>query len=287
MPVLVARLTEPDELATALNPSKVEVIPTGRGPSTVELVSVEFASVRLRRAIGSLPLLLHVERPADQACIAFTPDETSASMLVNGITVDAARVLCYGTMQTADLRSIGPVRWANLVMNRGELDALSYNVAGQDLASNEGRVANPSRSTIRKLRALHAGTITLAIKSPEVLVDPEVTRGIEEQIKETITDCLYDPACLLCKSVQVRHAAVMRRFRDLLDANLDRPLYLPEVCAALGVSHRALSYCCHEFFGMAPKRYFYLRRMHLARRALREAYPGRTTVTEVATRHGF
>jgi AraC-like DNA-binding protein len=38
---------------------------------------------------------------------------------------------------------------------------------------------------------------------------------------------------------------------------------------------------------MSPKRYLLLRRMHLARRALRDGAPTATTVTEIATRYGF
>jgi len=38
---------------------------------------------------------------------------------------------------------------------------------------------------------------------------------------------------------------------------------------------------------MSPKQYLILRRMHLARRALRDSAPTGTTVTEIATRHGF
>ena len=38
---------------------------------------------------------------------------------------------------------------------------------------------------------------------------------------------------------------------------------------------------------MSPKRYLLLRRMHLARRALRDGAPTAVTVTEIATRYGF
>jgi AraC-like DNA-binding protein len=38
---------------------------------------------------------------------------------------------------------------------------------------------------------------------------------------------------------------------------------------------------------MSPTRYLWLRRMHLARRALRMADPEATTVTEIATNYGF
>jgi AraC-like DNA-binding protein len=38
---------------------------------------------------------------------------------------------------------------------------------------------------------------------------------------------------------------------------------------------------------MSPKHYLWLRRMHLARRALRGANAEKTTVTEVATNYGF
>ena len=67
----------------------------------------------------------------------------------------------------------------------------------------------------------------------------------------------------------------------------DQPLYIPELCKAIGVSEGTLRVCCQEQLGVGAKRYLQLRRLHLAQRALRERLPDTTTVTEIATRNGF
>ena len=72
-----------------------------------------------------------------------------------------------------------------------------------------------------------------------------------------------------------------------MEENPDEPLYIPELCNSIGVSDRTLRICCQEQLGLSPKRYLLLRRMHLARRTLREAAPTATTVTQTAMRYGF
>ena len=79
----------------------------------------------------------------------------------------------------------------------------------------------------------------------------------------------------------------MARFEDLLEAKPCEPLYLAEVCKAVGASERSLRLYCQEYLGVSPIRYLYLRRMHLAHRALVLADSGASTVTEIATAHGF
>jgi transcriptional regulator GlxA family with amidase domain len=79
----------------------------------------------------------------------------------------------------------------------------------------------------------------------------------------------------------------MRRFRTAVEENPDQPLYIPELCKAIGVSDRTLRVCCQEHLGMSPKQYLLLRRMHLARRTLRNSAPTATTVTEIAAQYGF
>src|SRR3954454_12470205 len=84
-----------------------------------------------------------------------------------------------------------------------------------------------------------------------------------------------------------RHDVIISRFKEFLEANPNTPLYLPEICAAVGAAERTLRAACEEHLGMGPIRYLALRRMHLVRRALLHAIPSTTTVTRIATDHGF
>jgi transcriptional regulator GlxA family with amidase domain len=74
---------------------------------------------------------------------------------------------------------------------------------------------------------------------------------------------------------------------EFLEANAGQPLYLAEICAAIGVAERTLRIACEEHLGMGPIRYLTLRRMHLVRRALLRADPAKATVTQIATGYGF
>ena len=79
----------------------------------------------------------------------------------------------------------------------------------------------------------------------------------------------------------------MRRFRAAIDEHPEEAIYIPELCSSLGVPERTLRLCCDEALGMGPKRYLMLRRMNLARQALRKADGTTTTVTAVAANFGF
>jgi AraC-like DNA-binding protein len=84
-----------------------------------------------------------------------------------------------------------------------------------------------------------------------------------------------------------RHRQIIDRFEATLARMPVEPLYLSDICAAIGVSARTMEYCCREYYGMGPNRYLRLRHMNLARRALIDADPDKMSVTDVAMRFGF
>ncbi len=97
-------------------------------------------------------------------------------------------------------------------------------------------------------------------------------------------------SCIDATPVEHAHhsySAIMRRFEQYIQANAEKPPYAMDLCKAIGVSDRTLRNCCHQYLGMGPKRYLWLRRMHQARQALRSADPRTATVTNVAMNYGF
>jgi transcriptional regulator GlxA family with amidase domain len=99
--------------------------------------------------------------------------------------------------------------------------------------------------------------------------------------------CLTEGDSLEMSAGSQRHDTIIARFEEFLERHPDRPLYLTEICAAIGVAERTLRVVCEEYLGMAPIRFLSMRRMHLVHRALRQADPSNTTVTRIATDHGF
>jgi AraC-like DNA-binding protein len=288
MRVGVETFADPNQFAAMLHPSVVEVMPLARGRFTAESAVVELPRTRLRRLSESLPRLAHVQHPPDRTYFAFLADESLSPVVVDGISITADRVLQFGSGPNSHQHSLGPTQWANISLGRAGLDATSRDIAEQDHAAcGTSRVVIPDKSAMWRLRRLHAEVVALAVHPSTSPAEPELARSMENQLLEAMVDCCAGPEQRLLTSVEARHAAVAARFRDLLEANRDRALYLPEVCTALGVSHRTLSYCCNENLGMSPKRYFYLRRMHLVRRALQQTDHHATTVTEIATAHGI
>src|SRR5207302_8407454 len=138
-----------------------------------------------------------------------------------------------------------------------------------------------------RLLAMHNIVGQLANGSPDILELPPVLRALENELTHLMVRWLAEGAAVEPTAGSRRHDTIVARFEEFLEANPDRPLYLTEICAAIGVAERTLRVSCEEHLGMGPIRYLALRRMNLVRRALLRADPSTATVTRIVTDHGF
>jgi AraC-like DNA-binding protein len=153
-------------------------------------------------------------------------------------------------------------------------------------ASAVPRLIQPPLHLMTRLLNLHEDASRLAATVPDILTHPEVCLATEQALVHVMVRCLAE-GLVVGTSSQRQRQPVMLRFEQLLEEYPDRAIFMPEVCAAAGVSGRTLRNYCEEYLGMGPQKYLWLRRMHLARRELTVADPAVATVTRIALDHGF
>jgi AraC-like DNA-binding protein len=220
--------------------------------------------------------------------LLFATDRNRPAMHVSGTEMPQDQFAVFGLHWPYYLRSSAGCGWGTMSLTPEDLAAASEVIIGRPLAPPSFPVFTiPPGSVASRLSHLHEATGHLARTVPDVLAKPEVSRAIEEALVEAMVLCLAEGQSNEVRNAHRHRATVMRRLEETLEANTERPLYMPDLCATVGASYTSLHDCCRMYLGMSPKRYLWLRRMHLARRALRGAQAPSATVTEIATNYGF
>ena len=209
-------------------------------------------------------------------------------MLINGVEIADGQICRNGPDWEWYFRFSAPCRWGSVSLMPEDLAAASKAIIGRELApASFARSLTPPTAALLRLRKLHEAADHLAKTAPDILAKPEVARAMETASVEAMVFCIAERHSGDVRNVHRHRARVMRRLEEVLTSAPDRPLYMPQLCATVGASYTTLRDCCQDYLGMSPKRYLWLRRMHLVRRALRIADAEKTTVTEIATDYGF
>lgn len=277
---------EPDQMEAAHVASRAEVVPIARERLTWNVTRVELDDVWLVRVQESGPRIRYVELAPERTFLSFLV-QPGPDVVVRGVSRSPSSLIRHAQGQVFYERTSGPTDWMSLSIPTSEFVAASRALAGRDLsAPRNPQIVTPSPSNMDNLLRAQAAVSNLAEYSPHLLANAEIARALKQSLIGTTTACLSDSDACDDKWAQQTHDTIMRRFRRVLEEHPNRPIYLPEICAAIGVPERTLRLCCREQLAMSPKQYLTRRRMHLVRRALQAAV-AETTVTEIAIRFGF
>jgi AraC-like DNA-binding protein len=279
---------DPDAFHAGIRNQKVEGVVTARGYYRVELVRIDLHRLWMHRGDESLSRILNYTPSGKRATLLFATDQSQSAVHIRGTEVSHDEVTVIGFGSADHYRSSAGHRWGALSLTLEDLAEAGQAINGRELiARPHTHFIRPPSPLLARLRKLHEAASHLAKTTPDILGHPEVARALEQGLVHAMVSCIDGGETAGSSSAHYRHAVMMRRLEALLEANSERTLYMTELCAATGASDRTLRACCQEFLGMSPMRYLQLRRMHLARRALRMADRSATTVTEVATSYGF
>lgn len=288
MPSSAVRIfTDPDDYTTSIRATKAEVTVTGRGQFTAKLTRIDLHRLWMQRFSDNLPRIAHSASMTGRAIISFRT-EPGPSFLWGGAEMHTTNIMRASEGVNSYQRTSGSASWGAMSLPLADAAVVGETLAGCDLRPpRNSMLITPPPSTMARLQRLHAAAGHLAEHAPEIIANPGAARGLEQALIEAMVDCLGCGQERRSTLAQGQHAIVMRRFRRVLEEHSDQPIFIPEISQAIGVSDRTLRLCCQEYLGMSPKRYLLLRRMHLARRALRAPATDHASVTDVATRYGF
>jgi len=283
----VDTFTDPDDYAAAIRATRAELTVTGRGDFNAKRIRIDLHRLWMQRLSDNLPRIGHWANVAGRAIISFRT-QPGPNLLASGLEMHPSSIIRRSQAQSYFQQSSGSACFGSMSLPVAEMISVGAAIAGCDLTPpHDALIVTPSPSAMAKLLCLHAAAGRLAEEASEIIANPAAARGLEQSLIQAMVECLSIAEVREDRSAQRHHAIILRRFRRAVEENPDQALYIPELCASIGVADRTLRICCQEQLGMSPKRYLLLRRMHLARRALRDSAPTATTVTEIATRYGF
>jgi AraC-like DNA-binding protein len=283
----VVTFTDPAPYQSALRAADVEVFPTAKGKFHAELTQVSLDRLWLQRGHEYLPRVFVGSVSADRRPIGFLTKANQPAMQHRGMDVAVGDIIINNN-ELVHRRTEAQCDWGSMSLTPDDLDAACLTITGREFSRSPLRpLIRPSYPLMSRLLKLHEMVGQIAKATPRLLELPEVGRALESKLVHLMVRCLTEGEFAGMTPGDRRHEAIVGRFEEFLEGNPDQPLYLAEICAAIGVAERTLRICCEQHLGMGPIRYLSLRRMHLVRRALLRADPSTATVTRIATDHGF
>lgn len=284
----VRTFTDPDVYFAGIRNLPIDGLITERGKFRAEATLIDLHRLQMGRFDEDLPRIMRVTPSGSRSLVLFATDPSRPAMLANAIDTSQDQIVMFGLHWPYYLRSSATSGWGTMSLMPEDLAAAGRAIIGRELTPPSFMLPiRPPIPSLSRLLQLHEATGHLAKTTPDILAKPEVARAIEEALVEAMVFCLAASHSEQVRNVHRHRARVMRRLEDALRAKSGETLYMAELCPAVGATYWALRDCCLEYLGMSAKKYLWMRRMNLARRALQSADAESTTVTDVATDFGF
>jgi AraC-like DNA-binding protein len=278
---------DPDGYAAGFGDVCISLTVTGGGDFEARLARLKLRDLEVHYCCESLRRIAYISLPPEQVFVSF-PVGKAASLISDGSALRNGDFVLHGRGERTIQRSNGACRWGLISLPPEQLAACGKALTGRSISSpRAGTIHRPSRVQVLQFQRLFAQACRLAEARHKLIERPEVARTLEQEMLHAIVNCLTANEASGSLKKRWHHAAVMIRFKEVLDKRIDQRISMPALCAEIGVPERTLRMCCAEFLGVSPARYLLLQRLNKARAALRRADPSTASVTEIARSHQF
>jgi len=220
-------------------------------------------------------------------CVIFA-QRTGNRCHANGVRMPEDSLLVSPPSAEFYLASDDPHDWYSIFIPTGLLPDGLFGNPGE-AAFPSSRLLCPDRDLVTQLTSIVDRVQKVGNENPEVLLAPRSVADIQEEFLSTARKILgvrsAEAGPLTGRPAVVRDQ-VIRQVRQRIDASPDDPPSVAQLAVCADVSERTLRTVFLEYYGISPRRYLLLRRLHGAREALRQKSDG-ATVARVASAFGF
>lgn len=280
------RFSDPFLCQQAIQAADVEILPLQKGTFHSSIAQIGIDKVWMQRFEVDLPHIATIAVNPRRRVFSFLTD-ASSRLQYCGRQASSGDIVVVGS-DVVHHKSEPAFSYGSISLPADEFPSLCRTIIGREfLEDPQVSFIRPTPALMSRLLKSHHAVARLAHDVPEIFQLPEVRRSLEERLIHLMIRCLAEGAGIETPTGGRRHCAIIARFEEFLRMNPDQPLYLIDICAAIGVAERTLRAACEEHFGMGPIRFLTLRRTHLVHRALLSADPRETSVTRIVTDHGF
>jgi AraC-like DNA-binding protein len=265
MPSITTKTTtDVDEFRGQIRPDNTEFLVTGKGPFSATVTKIDLIDLGMQSLTESHARTWHIAIARSRIGIAFSAMPGPA-MIYGGKEIANDQVALIAQNMDAWQRLPGSFQNASL--------SLPEEIVAREMAALFGQESPPKWNrpwlsippeTMARLRRLHAVVLSVAATAPDIITNPGAAKGLESALLEAFFNCLSADNIRRDGWGRHTHWRIVKRLHALAEQHPHEPLFVGDVCKALGVTERRLHHSCHEHFGMGPKQYLTLRRFHLA-----------------------
>ncbi len=285
--VAVRHFSEPDDFTGALLGGQFDYLPVPGQAFSATLRLLRVGDLVVQHADTSA----HIARGAVAAGLAalIVPLRYSAQPArMNGESAAGAQAFLAPGGFEFHGHCPSPTTWAALSLPLPQLAALAELAPLRLGKHGEASLLALPPSAAARLAAALDEAARMAHELPRDVALPGCAAGLAMALREAVADALTADARLLSRPRAGREAQrVVRSAEDLMHAQIGQPIYREQLCVSLGVSLRKLHDAFVAVSGLSPQTYLKIRRLTLARQALRRASNPPPLVKSVALAHGF
>jgi len=277
---------ETDRFEASLRQTQIESVITPVGQFSANLIWAELHHLKALRCEEEFPRIAYLKLPLHLVFVAFA--HSGGTPTWSGMPSRMDEIILFARGEHFHQTTAESCGWSAIAVDPGWLEGCAHALTAEPfLTTTNGLFLRPNARALTGLRRLHARACRLALTKPQILTHPEVARALEQNLVETLVNCVTTAKNSGIRRISAPGGAVMAAFEEALAGQISRQLPMSELCRQLGVSHQMLWSCCTKTVGLGPHRYMRLRRLKLVRLALGNADPDATTVSEIARNYGF